>query len=72
MEISGFRATFIYAAASAGLGLLICLLFVRISRAVAEERPIDEERPRAPSSDSTLVNYPTVEASENVGNGTER
>lgn len=52
---AGFRATFIYAAASAGLGLFICLAFVRISRSVVRERPIDEERPRPTSSESTLV-----------------
>ena len=51
----GFRATFIYASASAGLGLLICVLFVRISRSVVQEQPPDEERPRATSSESTLV-----------------
>lgn len=51
----GFRATFIYGSASAGLGLMICLLFVRISRSVVREQPPDEERPRATSSDSTLV-----------------
>ena len=51
----GFRATFIYAAASAAAGLIICVMFVRISRSVVRERPPDEERPRPTSSDSTLI-----------------
>ncbi|KAK3712845.1 hypothetical protein LTR37_008936 [Vermiconidia calcicola] len=51
----GFQASFIYGAASAGHGLIICVLCVRISRSVVREQPTDEERPRPPSSDSTLV-----------------
>ena len=51
----GFRATFVYAAASGGVGLLICILFVRISRSVVRAQPADEERQRPTSSDSTLV-----------------
>ena len=47
-----FRATFIYAAASAGLGLVICVIFVRISRSVVQEQQTDEEMG---SSDTTLV-----------------
>ena len=52
---TGFRATFFHATASAGLGLIICVLFVRISRGVVSRRPVDEERPRAAFSESTLV-----------------
>ena len=54
----GFKATFIYAAASATLGLVICVFFVRISRSVVSEKlpPVrDEETPRPISSHSTLV-----------------
>ena len=51
----GFRATFIYAAASAGLGLIMCVLFVRISRGVVSQRPADEERSQAIISETTLV-----------------
>ena len=55
-SIWGMRATFIYAAASAGVGLLIVVCFVRISRSVVRERPEDIERPRETSSEaSTLV-----------------
>ena len=54
-EVSGYRATFIYAAASAGLGLLICIIFVRISRSVVQEQPSDEEMAQGGSSDTTLV-----------------
>ena len=54
-EVSGYLATFIYAAASAGLGLLICIIFVRISRSVVQEQPSDEEMAQAGSSDTTLV-----------------
>lgn len=54
----GFKAAFIYAAASAGLGLVICVLFVRISRSVVREKGADEEERggvRASSEASTLV-----------------
>lgn len=52
----GYQASFFYAAASAGVGLVICLLFVRISRSVVRKRAVDEESPRASSSEvSTLV-----------------
>ncbi|KAI5362823.1 Putative major facilitator superfamily, MFS transporter superfamily [Septoria linicola] len=55
----GYKYAFIYAAASAGAGLLIAVLFVRISRAVVQERKtIDlEDGGTRPSSEvSTLVN----------------
>lgn len=55
LPITGFRATFVYAAASAGLGLLVCAIFVRISRSVVQEQPDDEEIAQARSSDITLV-----------------
>lgn len=51
----GYQATFIYAAASAGLGLLICIFFVRISRSVVQEQRVDEEMAQGRSSDTTLV-----------------
>lgn len=58
----GFQAAFIYAAASAGLGLVITVLFVRISRSVvSEKKAVDEvrsveEAAMGPSSEaSTLV-----------------
>ncbi|KXS98232.1 hypothetical protein AC578_278 [Pseudocercospora eumusae] len=63
-EIWGYQAAFIYAAGSAGLGLIICVLFVRISRKVVKGEKeschmIDVERPRATSSEvSTLVEVP--------------
>jgi MFS family permease len=50
-----YQATFIYAAASAGLGLLVCITFVRISRSVVQEQRVDEEMAPARSSDTTLV-----------------
>lgn len=63
-DIWGFQAAFIYAAASAGLGLIICILFVSISRKVVrgkEPQLVDVERPRATSSEvSTLVEVPRV------------
>ncbi|CAK3931832.1 Drug resistance [Lecanosticta acicola] len=57
-ETWGYQTAFIYAAASAGLGLIICVLFVRISRSVVqskpvESKPVDEERPRPSSEAST-------------------
>jgi MFS family permease len=59
-EIWGARAAFFYAAASAGLGLIIAVLFVRISRTVVQaKRPmLDEEDGRASSEVSTLVDVP--------------
>lgn len=56
-EMWGFRSAFFYGAASAGVGLIICALFVRISRSVVNPQPVDEEqaRPRPSSEASTLV-----------------
>lgn len=54
-EAVGFRSAFIYAAASAGLGLIICVLFVRISRSVAQQKRPDEEHSTASSEASTFV-----------------
>ncbi|EME40693.1 hypothetical protein DOTSEDRAFT_177826 [Dothistroma septosporum NZE10] len=57
-EMWGFRTAFIYGAASAGIGLIVCVLFVRISRTVVNAKPEDEERTSRsrPSSEvSTLV-----------------
>ncbi|KAK5165105.1 uncharacterized protein LTR77_009202 [Saxophila tyrrhenica] len=52
----GYKATFLYAAASAGVGLVLCVAFVKISRAVVQQQPLDEERQLGPTlSDSTLV-----------------
>ena len=57
--VRGYRAAFFYGAASAGVGLLISIFFVRISRRVVSARRVqqdDEERPRATSSEApTLV-----------------
>jgi MFS family permease len=50
-----YRATFIYAAASACCGLVICVLFVRLPGRAAIEKAPDEERP-ASLEISTLVN----------------
>ena len=74
---AGFRATFIYAAASAGLGLLICIAFVRISRSVVQKQPTDEEMVQARSSDTTLVDPEEDQSdihsqSENVGESRDR
>lgn len=48
----GFRAAFIYGAASAGCGLVVCIFFVKISRSVVcgKKREDDEERPKISSS----------------------
>ena len=56
----GYKYAFIYAAASAGLGLLIAVLFVRISRSVVQEKkPVDLEGGTRHSSEvSTLVDVP--------------
>lgn len=54
----GFKAAFLYAAASAGLGFVICVLFVRISRSTVRKKPVDQEQTRPPTSESeasTLV-----------------
>lgn len=60
-EVYGFRAAFAYGAASAGVGLAICVFLVRISREVMRPRkePVDEEvAPRATSSEApTLVDH---------------
>ncbi|KAK3112249.1 hypothetical protein LTR53_011670 [Teratosphaeriaceae sp. CCFEE 6253] len=51
-----YRAMFLYAAASAGAGLVICVLFVRFQPAGGGRKQVDEERPRETSSESpTLV-----------------
>ncbi|KAK0944133.1 hypothetical protein LTR29_004265 [Friedmanniomyces endolithicus] len=51
-----YEAMFLYAAASAGLGFIVCILFVRFPRTAAKDKPADEERPRETSSESpTLV-----------------
>lgn len=56
----GYKYAFIYAAASAGLGLFIAALFVRISRSVVQEKKaVDlEGGPRHSSEVSTLVDVP--------------
>ncbi|KAK3721047.1 hypothetical protein LTR37_003337 [Vermiconidia calcicola] len=68
----GFQASFLYGAASAGLGLIICVICVRISRSVVREQPTDEERPRPPSSDSTLVSEGEERDQEELQQGTRR
>lgn len=55
LAASGYRATFFYAAASAGIGLIVCMIFVRISRSVVQKQRVDEEIAQAGSSDTTLV-----------------
>ncbi|KAK3626734.1 hypothetical protein LTR56_019666 [Elasticomyces elasticus] len=51
-----YSAMFLYAAASAGLGLVVCIIFVRFPRPAAKQKLVDEERPREASSESpTLV-----------------
>ncbi|KAK0880209.1 hypothetical protein LTR87_005962 [Friedmanniomyces endolithicus] len=65
-----FEAMFLYAAASAGLGFIVCVLFVRFPRAAAKDKPADEERPRETSSESpTLVEAvarPDLEVADDV------
>nr|POE72194.1 putative mfs-type transporter [Quercus suber] len=39
----GYRAAFLYAVATAGVGLIIAVLFVRIPRQVVDRRPADEQ-----------------------------
>ncbi|TKA33607.1 hypothetical protein B0A50_00443 [Salinomyces thailandicus] len=54
----GFQAAFLYGAASAGLGLVISVLFVHISRKTLDTKEPDEEARGAeipPSEASTLV-----------------
>lgn len=58
----GFQAAFIYAAASAGLGLIITVLFVRISRSVVSEKPVDEERSMEETTRGTSSEAPTLVA----------
>ncbi|KAK0357200.1 hypothetical protein LTR91_005027 [Friedmanniomyces endolithicus] len=66
----GFEAMFLYAAASAGLGFIVCALFVRFPRTAAKDKPADEERPRETSSESpTLVEAvarPDLEVADDV------
>ncbi|GIZ41676.1 hypothetical protein CKM354_000497400 [Cercospora kikuchii] len=59
--IRGYKYAFIYAAASAGLGLLIAVLFVRISRSVVQKRKtldLEGDGTRPSSEVSTLVDLP--------------
>lgn len=55
--IWGFRAAFIYGAASAAVGFLVSIFFVRISRSVvsAKKQASDEARPRNSSSTASTV-----------------
>lgn len=48
----GFRAAFIYGAASAAIGLLVCVFCVGVSRSVVsgKKQKVDDERPRLSSS----------------------
>ena len=71
-----YRAAFFYATASAGLGLAICVLFVRISRSVVggAQQPADdddgESQGRTSSSASTLfVDDERDEAGGTLGAG---
>jgi MFS family permease len=51
-----YRGAFFYGAASAGMGLLLCVLFVRISRKTVQQQHQDEEEQLGfTSSESTLV-----------------
>ncbi|SMY27794.1 unnamed protein product [Zymoseptoria tritici ST99CH_1A5] len=56
----GSQAAFIYAAASAGLGLIVCILFVRISRSRVNTKPVDEECPREKNSRPVSSEAPTL------------
>lgn len=53
----GYKAAFFYAAASASVGMIICVLMVRISRCVVQEQPAagQEVELGRTYSDSTLV-----------------
>ncbi|KAI6862555.1 MFS general substrate transporter [Hortaea werneckii] len=58
---SGYKAAFLYGAASAGLGLIISVFFVHISRKVVGKKTVqDEEQARetSPSEASTLIGEP--------------
>ncbi|PIA89636.1 Drug resistance protein [Cercospora beticola] len=59
--IRGYKYAFIYAAASAGCGLLIAMLFVRISRSVVQKKKtldLEGDGTRPSSEVSTLVDSP--------------
>jgi hypothetical protein len=56
----GSQAAFFYAAASAGLGLIVSILFVRISRSRVNAKPVDEERPKEKSSRPVSSEAPTL------------
>lgn len=58
----GFQAAFLYAAASAGLGLIITVLFVRISRSVVSAKPIEEQRSMEEAKRATSSEAPTLVA----------
>lgn len=49
----GFRAAFIYGAASAATGLLICIFFVRISRVVVSGKKLDKSEKAGSNPTST-------------------
>ena len=50
----GFRATFLYAAGSGAAGLIICVLFFRISRAAVRGRLVDAEQRQMVLSELTM------------------
>jgi MFS family permease len=56
----GSQAALIYAAASAGLGLVVSILFVRISRSRVNTKPADEEQPKEKSSRPVSSEAPTL------------
>ena len=70
----GYQATFIYATGSAGVGLFVCVLFVRISRTVVQKREVDDrEAQLAPTySESTLVAVVCEQEEENEVDRPER
>ncbi|KAI7113538.1 hypothetical protein KC352_g34970 [Hortaea werneckii] len=58
---SGYKAAFLYGAASAGLGLVISVFFVHISRKVVGRKTVQDEqqaRETSPSEASTLIGEP--------------
>ncbi|RMY77490.1 hypothetical protein D0863_01262 [Hortaea werneckii] len=58
---SGYKAAFLYGAASAGLGLVISVFFVHISRKVVGKKTVEDEeqaRETSPSEASTLIGEP--------------